>query len=165
MKRLLSSIVLVVWTITILAQSIPQETVGGKIGETIQKEDSIKEVKWQARRDSIKHVNDSLRQLQVLDINRYKLYPTQNKWTFLELDTQTGRIWQVQYSVEGPEYRFKSNLNIWSLLKDNDLQVSGRFELYPTQNIYTFVLLDKISGRTWQVQWSTENARGCWEIL
>ena len=110
MKRLLTSIVLVVWTITILAQSIPQETVGGKIGETIQKEDSIKEVKWQARRDSIKHVNDSLRQLQVLDINRYKLYPTQNKWTFLELDTQTGRIWQVQ-------------------------------------------------------QWSTENARGCWEIL
>lgn len=153
MKRLLTSIVLVVWTITILAQSIPQETVGGKIGETIQKEDSIK------------HVNDSLRQLQVLDINRYKLYPTQNKWTFLELDTQTGRIWQVQYSVEGPEYRFKSNLYIWPLIKDNDLQVSGRFELYPTQNIYTFVLLDKISGRAWQVQWSTENARGCWEIL
>jgi hypothetical protein len=96
---------------------------------------------------------------------RYKLYPTQNKWTFLELDTQTGRIWQVQYSVDGPEYRFKSNLNIWSLLKDNDLQVSGRFELYPTQNIYNFVLLDKISGRAWQVQWSTENDRGCWEIL
>lgn len=32
----------------------------------------------------------------------------------------------------------------------------GRFELFPTTNIYTFLLLDKIDGRTWQVQWSTE---------
>lgn len=128
-------------------------------------EDSIAEVKWQARRDSINHVNDSLKQLQVVDIDRYKLYPTQNTWTLLELDTQTGRVWQVQYSVEGSRYRFKTRLNSWSLLEDSDLQVSGRFELYPTQNTYNFVLLDKISGKTWQVQWSTEySSRGYWEI-
>ena len=130
-----------------------------------QREDSIAEVKWQARLDSIRHMNDSLKQLQVVDIDRYKLYPTQNIYTLLELDTQTGRIWQVQYSVEGPKYRFKTHLNRWSLLEDSDLQVSGRFELYPTQNNYNFVLLDKISGKTWQVQWSTEyNTRGYWEI-
>ena len=33
---------------------------------------------------------------------RYKLYPTQNMWTFLKLDTETGRIWQVQYSSPVP---------------------------------------------------------------
>lgn len=127
--------------------------------------DSIAEVEWLARRDSIRHVNDSLRQLQVVDIDRYKLYPTQNTWTFLELDTQTGRVWQVQYSVEGSRYRFKTNLNSWSLLEASDLQVSGRFELYPTQNMYNFVLLDKISGKTWQVQWSTNySERGLWKI-
>ena len=59
-------------------------------------EDSIAEVKRIAERDSIRHINDSLKQLQVVDIDRYKLYPTQNTWTFLELDTQTGRVWQVQ---------------------------------------------------------------------
>ena len=32
-----------------------------------------------------------------------------------------------------------------------------RFKLYPTQNIYTFLLLDTINGRTWQVQWSLDN--------
>ena len=64
-------------------------------------EDSIAEVKRIAERDSIRHINDSLKQLQVVDIDRYKLYPTQNTWTFLELDTQTGRVWQVQYSVQG----------------------------------------------------------------
>ena len=36
----------------------------------------------------------------------------------------------------------------------NDKKVNGRFELYPTQNIYNFILLDKIDGKTWQVQWS-----------
>ena len=30
---------------------------------------------------------------------------------------------------------------------------SGTFELYPTQNMYQFILLDKSSGRTWHVQW------------
>jgi hypothetical protein len=118
--------------------------------------DSIADAKWRAERDSIRHVNDSLQQLQIVDIGRYKLYPTQNNWILLELDTQTGRVWQVQYSVDGPKYRFKTELIRWSLLEDSDLQVSGRFELYPTQNFYNFVLLDKISGKTWQVQWSTE---------
>ena len=36
----------------------------------------------------------------------YKLYETSNMWTFLKLDTRTGRIWQVQYSTEGWKYRF-----------------------------------------------------------
>lgn len=130
-----------------------------------QIEDSIAEAKWQARRDSINHVNDSLKQLQIVDIDRYKLYPTQNTWTLLELDTQTGRVWQVQYSVEGSKYRFKTRLNSWSLLEDSDLQVSGRFELYPTQNMYNFVLLDKISGKTWQVQWHIDyDKRTYWPI-
>ena len=30
----------------------------------------------------------------------YKLYPTDNIWTFLELETSSGRIWQVQWSTE-----------------------------------------------------------------
>ena len=88
----------------------------------------------------------------------YKLYPTENMWTFLELETFSGRIWQVQYSVKGPDYRFKSALNDDSMvpLFDSDGQFAGRFELYKTQNMYNFILLDTASGSTWQVQWSTE---------
>ena len=37
---------------------------------------------------------------KVNDEARYELYSTQNIWTFLKLDTRTGRIWQVQYSLE-----------------------------------------------------------------
>lgn len=31
-----------------------------------------------------------------------------------------------------------------------------RFKLFPTQNIYNFILLDRIDGKTWQVQWAFE---------
>lgn len=77
-------------------------------------------------------------------------------WTFLELDTATGIIWQVQYSVKGDDYRFKSTLNRFSLLPEGQKEIAGRFELHKTQNLYNFILVDTRDGRTWQVQWSTE---------
>ena len=33
---------------------------------------------------------------------------------------------------------------------------NGRFFLYPTQNVWNFILLDQLDGRVWQVQWSIE---------
>ena len=30
----------------------------------------------------------------------FKLYPTKNMWTFLELNTITGQIWIVQWSTD-----------------------------------------------------------------
>ena len=94
--------------------------------------------------------------VQASDIARYKLYPTQNMWNFIKLDTQTGQMWQVQYSMKGNE-RFECVLSqeyLISLVYDKP--VNGRFALYPTQNTYNFILLDQIDGRTWQVQWSFE---------
>ena len=45
-------------------------------------------------------------------------------------------------------------------LKNSPKAQNGRFFLYPTKNIYNFILLDQIDGRTWQVQWSyDENKR------
>ena len=86
---------------------------------------------------------------------RYRLFPTQNMWTFLKLDTMTGKIWQVQYSVEGAKYRFETVLNSVDLAKRlKQERVVGRFMLYATQNTYNFVLLDQIDGYTYQVQWS-----------
>jgi hypothetical protein len=36
---------------------------------------------------------------------------------------------------------------------------AGRFTLYPTTNIYTFVLLDQDTGDTWHVQWGKPDER------
>ena len=88
------------------------------------------------------------------DIERYKLYPTENMWTFLELDSATGLIWQVQYTVNDKDKRFKTVLN--DIVLNNNEQVNGRWKLYPTQNMYQFLLVDVMFGTVIQIQWSTE---------
>ena len=96
----------------------------------------------------------------------YKLYKTENMWTFLELETFSGRIWQVQYSINDDEApRMKTFLNLRSLVENKAEEFAGRFELYPTQNMYNFILLDTYTGKTWQAQWSIEyKNRGIIEI-
>lgn len=84
---------------------------------------------------------------------KYVLYPTQNMWAFLKLDTSTGRIKQVHW---GNVFR-EINLNGYSLLNDGETPINGRFALYPTQNMFNFILLDTKTGHTWQVQWSNES--------
>ena len=68
---------------------------------------------------------------------------------FLLLDTRTGQISQMQWSMDAGN-RFVGPLNPKPLVEGGK---SGRFTLYPTQNIYTFILLDQNTGNTWQVQW------------
>ncbi|WP_223550544.1 hypothetical protein [Aestuariivivens sp. NBU2969] len=133
------------------------------------------------------------------DIERYKLYPTENMYTFIKLDTSNGLLWQVQYGV-GDVDAFQSVLSDWKIslsveeiteeynerykyweenyenntelssedieyFKPQDLDVRltyahiakiGRYKLYPTQNMYNFILLDVIDGYTYQVQWSID---------
>ena len=82
----------------------------------------------------------------------FKLYPTKNMWTFLELNTVTGQIWLIQWALEDSK-RFCYVLDIEERITDEDDPICGRFTLHPTDNMYNFILLDNINGKTWQVQW------------
>ncbi|MGM9795926.1 MAG: hypothetical protein ACI3ZZ_06960 [Candidatus Aphodosoma sp.] len=95
------------------------------------------------------------------DVN-FRLYQTNNRWTFLKLDTRTGEIMHVQYSTDGNRMQYELN----SIpLATGENAVPGRFFLYPTENTYNFILLDQIDGRVWQVQWNiNEDNRGIWRI-
>lgn len=84
----------------------------------------------------------------------YRLFATKNKYNFIKLDTRNGQMWQVQWNVED-NYRNEIVLSSISLISKED-EKTGRFFLYPTTNIYNFILVDQINGRTWQVQWSLE---------
>ena len=86
----------------------------------------------------------------------FQLFPTQNMWNFIKLNTQTGEMWQVQYAINDDDSRVSVTLNDIVLVGSTDKRVNGRFTLYPTENMYTFLLLDTIDGRVWQVQWSTK---------
>ena len=72
-------------------------------------------------------------------------------WTFLKLDTRTGKVWQLQYSVNSDNYGEVVVSDLDLTYGENDK--AGRFELYPTQNMYNFILLDTDKGYTFQVQW------------
>lgn len=86
---------------------------------------------------------------------RYKIYPTENIYNLLKLDRQTGKIEQIQWSLD-------SNKEFSVTLNSSDLSLYeglNSFELYPTQNMYQFILLDRATGRTWHVQWGTESKK------
>ena len=139
------------------------------------------------------------------DIERYKVYNTDNIYTSLLLDTATGQIWQLQIGIGDDSAQMKTVLSdykwattleelnnqynreykVWEedynskpdsivSIKDKKLwkpstveerlnkyktarlQKNGRFKLYPTQNMYNFIMVDVIDGRTWQVQWNID---------
>ena len=88
--------------------------------------------------------------------NRFKLYKTNNIYTFLQLDTATGKIKQFQWSLDSDKEGYVT-------INDEDLSFisakNGTFELYPTENMYQFILLDKAFGRLWHVQWGMESSK------
>ena len=81
----------------------------------------------------------------------FKLYPTRNMWNFLKLDTRNGKISIVQFSVEDDTKQFEYELSNKAQINNT---TPGRFILQPTENIYNFIMLDQVSGQTYQVQWS-----------
>jgi hypothetical protein len=84
----------------------------------------------------------------------YRLFSTRNVYTLLKLDTRNGRIWQLQWGDK--DHRFAEPLNSNSLTAGGK---AGRFTLYPTSNIYTFILLDQETGDAWHVQWGKAEER------
>ena len=83
----------------------------------------------------------------------YRLYKTKNIYNFIKLDTRTGQMEMVQWTTNGfPGTYMLSDVKRVDNPED---EIPGRFTLYSTTNFYNFVLLDQIDGRTWQVQWST----------
>lgn len=91
--------------------------------------------------------------------NNFKLYKTENIYIFLQLNTSNGKIKQVQWNLD-------RNKEFTKVLNDVDLtfginigNYSDRFELYPTQNMYQFLLLDKAFGSMWHVQWGFEEKK------
>lgn len=105
-----------------------------------------------SHRDSLLFNQLNIFQSQLRE-DQFKLYRTKNIYTFLELNTVTGQIWIIQWSLEDNK-RFSYVLDDNSRITKEDEPICGRFSLHPTENIYNFILLDNIDGRCWQVQWS-----------
>ena len=84
----------------------------------------------------------------------FRLFATRNMYNFIKLNTRNGQMWQVQWGTEN-KYRFETTLSVVSRVNQAE-ERNGRFFLYPTTNMYNFIMLDQIDGRAWQVQWSMD---------
>lgn len=99
---------------------------------------------------------DKKAEIQNLEVPIYKLFPTENTWASLKLDTRNGKIWQVHFSISEDDYEGTLSINSYSLVLPED-EINGRFNLYPTNNMYNFILLDQINGNTYKVQWHNDD--------
>ena len=64
----------------------------------------------------------------------------------LQLNTVTGEITQIQ--DDGQRWTICSGIEVSGK--------EGRFALYPTRNMWNFILLDSYTGRTWQLQYTVD---------
>ncbi len=93
-------------------------------------------------------------QKATMDTPRFKMIETDNIHILLKWDTRTGKTWMVQYGLS--DTPALENLINRSHIITEEESWNGRFELYPTKNMFNFIMIDTYNGNTYQVQWSTD---------
>lgn len=99
-----------------------------------------------------------------MESRRFEIYRTENVFTSLLLDTRTGRLWQIAYSLDNKH--FEGRIPVSADDKASETGKNGRFSLTSTFNMWTFFLTDNITGAVWHCQFSIKDsaASGCKEI-
>lgn len=70
--------------------------------------------------------------------------------------------WEENYNskpdsiVSDKDKEYWKPLTLEGTIELNYIAQNGRFKLYPTGNMYNFLMVDVIDGRTWQVQWNID---------
>ena len=107
---------------------------------------------FQIQSDGQKFLVHTATSLLNLKPGRYILNKTKNMWTYILLDTFTGKLWQCQYSVEGPEYIFSVEINP-DVLSTSE---NSKFIIQPLVSVFQFYLINEETGDMWKFQWSTK---------
>jgi hypothetical protein len=84
---------------------------------------------------------------QISNAQAYKFYQTDNVHNQLRLNVKTGEVYQIQDDGQ----KFLVHAGDTSVIKNDD-----RYVLYKTKNTWTYILLDKCTGKLWQCQYSTD---------
>ena len=85
----------------------------------------------------------------------YEFFQTKNYHNQLRLNTKTGEVYQVQ--DDGGSWIICSHITPSST-------TPYRYWLYPTRNMWTWILVDLFTGKIWQCQYSVESSDGQFAI-
>lgn len=87
----------------------------------------------------------------------YKFYQTDNIHNQLRLNTKTGEVSQIQ--DDGQTFLVHPSTTL-------DNEIPNKYELYKTENMWTYILLDIFTGKLWQCQYSVKGNeyRSSWAI-
>ena len=73
--------------------------------------------------------------------------------------------WEEEYNSEPDSIisvKSKAFMKPYALkqyIDERPVAKNGRFKLYPTDNMYNFIMVDVINGNTYQVQWNTKKKK------
>ena len=73
--------------------------------------------------------------------------------------------WEEEYNSEPDSIisiKNKAFMKPYALkeyIDERPVAKNGRFKLYPTDNMYNFIMVDVINGNTYQVQWNTKSKK------
>ena len=143
MKRLLVSLLITFISFVTVAQNDTTKVIISNDIPSLSTKDSL----------ILREMYNLILQANKSALPRYKIYSTDNIYNLIKLDTATGQVWQVQYRTNSTESMVIA-IDDDSLLWSWEDEIPGRYELYPTKNIYNFILLDTVKGYTYQVQWN-----------
>lgn len=90
-------------------------------------------------------------------VPRYKIYKTENNFILLKLDTRTGRAWMTQFRSSSTQ-NLEIPISYYSLAWEHK-SWNGRFDMYATNNMYKFIIIDTYLGDTYLLQWNTDDDR------
>lgn len=90
---------------------------------------------------------------------RFSLHETQNMWNFILLDSHTGRLWQLQYTVDENSIRGLLVINEKELADENK---KNTFYISPLTSMFQYYLTNDTTGEMWKFQWNTKGNEYRW---
>ena len=93
----------------------------------------------------------------------YSSEEVEEKWN--ERIEERMKDWEEEYNSKPDSIvsaKIKAYSKPYTLKEYIDASIiakNGRFKLYPTDNMYNFIMVDVVNGNTYQVQWNTKSKK------
>ena len=109
-------------------------------------------------------------QIGLTDVDQIKSVLSDYKYAntidyYTRIHNEAMKYWEEKYNSK-PDYivsvedkAFYKPYTLDEMSEYSRIAKNGRFKLYPTDNSYNFIMVDVITGDTYQVQWNTDKEK------